>query len=213
VGAPGFAAQLLRANTGAQRYLTTAVVSPDGLFVVGLVPNTPTTNLFVFDPRGVDGCTGAPATCAPLWSAATDVLVPAAVAHHVAYVPSVTGLRAYDARGATNCSGNPKVCTPLWTGTDVRTDTSPAVANGVVYVAGSTANCDFVCLYDRHLYAFDAGGTTNCAAAHVCSPLWQYDEAGSGTPYGEPVIANGFLYAANAFTQDARGPTVFTVPE
>jgi hypothetical protein len=48
-------------------------------------------------------------------------------------------LRAFDASGTTNCSGTPKVCTPVWTNDNLFApiQSSPAVANGYVYIGGS----------------------------------------------------------------------------
>ena len=49
-------------------------------------------------------------------------------------------LYAFDAAGGMNCSGTPTTRTPLWTGaTGGPISSSPAVANGVVYV-GSEDN-------------------------------------------------------------------------
>jgi outer membrane protein assembly factor BamB len=88
---------------------------------------------------------------APLWTASTltSPRSSPAVANGVVYVGSGSylegKLRAFDAAGTRNCSGTPKTCAPLWTtsfGDDV--NSSPAVANGVVYVGS----------LDNKLYAF-----------------------------------------------------------
>src|SRR5499427_5493874 len=47
---------------------------------------------------------------------------------------------------------------------------SPAVANGVVYVGSN----------DHNLYAFDAAGVTNCSGTPTtCAPLWSATTGGS----------------------------------
>lgn len=63
-----------------------------------------------------------------------------AVVNGVVYTVSAGGiLSAFDAAGSTNCSGTAtaRMCTPLWTsapdGSGYVTNSSPAVANGVVY--------------------------------------------------------------------------------
>jgi outer membrane protein assembly factor BamB len=54
-------------------------------------------------------------------------------------------LYAFDAAGTTDCSGTPTFCLPLWTGsTGGGVDSSPAIANGMVYVGSE----------DGKLYAF-----------------------------------------------------------
>src|SRR5262245_1805845 len=62
---------------------------------------------------------------------------PLVVAKGIAYVGTGTNfLNAFSATGSTNCSGQPPVCEPMWRANlDVQTS-SPAVANGVLYVAG-----------------------------------------------------------------------------
>src|SRR5918994_2080769 len=105
------------------------------------------------------------------WSAHTDASIHSspAVVDGVVYVASWTDftantnrLYAFDASGTTNCSGSPKVCTPLWTASSGSgAVSSPAVANGVVYVTASL------------LSAFDAAGTTNCSGTpKSCTTVW-----------------------------------------
>jgi hypothetical protein len=110
--------------------------------------------LYAFDAAGVKGCTGrvigprpAAGTCVPLWSAATAPYYQGsapAVANGVVYIGAggsccVGFLVAFDAAGTMHCSGTPKTCTPVWT-SDTGFDpieSSPAVANGFVYVGDS----------------------------------------------------------------------------
>lgn len=118
----------------------------------------------------------------------------AAIANGVMYVSASDGnLYAYDASGSTNCSGTPTACAPLWTSSLGDTsgglsDTTPVVANGVVYVLSSSEVSPYT------LYAFDAAGKTNCSGTPtVCSPLWT---ASVNTAYaGNLTVHNGLLYA------------------
>jgi outer membrane protein assembly factor BamB len=142
--------------------------------------------LYAFDAAGNTKCSGAPKTCAPLWTA-TTIGVPssAAVAHGVVYVfvelPAEV-LYAFDGSGTRNCSGVPKACSPLWTATPAGSGGGfrpPAVANGVVYVSA-----------DQHLLGFDASGSVNCSGSPtVCAPVWTTPRDGLG-----PVVANGMVY-------------------
>ncbi len=64
------------------------------------------------------------------------------------------------------------------------TRTSPAVANGVVYVSSD----------DGPLYAFNAAGKTGCSGTpKTCSPLWTAP-AGVNYSNGAPAVANGVVY-------------------
>jgi outer membrane protein assembly factor BamB len=105
--------------------------------------------LYANDAAGA-GCSGAPPTCPPLWSATlNDPASPVAVANGVVYLQTehvadgglVNGtVLAFDAAGVTRCAGTPRSCTSLWsapTGADaVFSRAAPVVANGIVY-AGS----------------------------------------------------------------------------
>ena len=63
---------------------------------------------------------------------------------------------------------------------------SPAVANGVVYVGSG----------DDKLYAFDAPGNTNCSGMpRICSPLWT---APTGAAVdSSPAVANGVVFVGS----------------
>ena len=156
-------------------------------------------NLYAFDAAGVTGCSGTPKTCSPLWTGATGNAVNSspAVANGVVYVGSDDGnLYAFDAAGVIHCRGisGARSCTPLWTGaTGNAVQSSPAVANGVVY-AGSL---------DGKLYAFDAAGVTDCSgtsAARSCTPLWT-----GATGYyitSSPAVANGVVYVSSGESEE-----------
>ncbi|MEP6624382.1 MAG: right-handed parallel beta-helix repeat-containing protein, partial [Acidimicrobiia bacterium] len=93
-------------------------------------------------------------------------------------------LYAYDSAGTTNCSGVPKTCLPLWTATTGGAITSsPAVANGVVYIGSA----------DHTLTAYDAAGTTQCSGVpKTCSPLWTATTGGAVS--SSPAILAGVVY-------------------
>jgi outer membrane protein assembly factor BamB len=90
-----------------------------------------------------------------LWKAATGNEInisSAAVANGLVFIGSEDDkLYAFDAAGVQNCTPTfgPAICTPLWTApTGGFVDSSPAVANGVVYVGSN----------DGKVYAFALAG-------------------------------------------------------
>ncbi len=114
-----------------------------------------------------------------------------ALANGVLYVGSQDHkLYAFDQYGGSGtCSGSPKTCTPLWTAATggVIGESSPAVANGVVYIGSA----------DGKLYAFDAaGGSTTCSGSpKTCTPLWT--GATGGAIQGSPTVVNGVVYVGS----------------
>jgi outer membrane protein assembly factor BamB len=143
-------------------------------------------HLYAFDANGGDAkCTGAsPArTCSPLWKSEDIQTVESspAIAGGRVFVTSSLELAAFDAAGIENCSGSPKVCTALWTA-PVSFYSSPAVANGVVYVETT------------YLDAYDAAGKQGCVQT-VCLPLSSLEvDASTATT---PVVAGGMVYAGS----------------
>jgi outer membrane protein assembly factor BamB len=189
-------------------------------------------NLYAFDANGTIHCSGTPKTCAPLWTAPTGGPIAGsspAVANGVVYLSSRdTKLYAFDANGAINCSGTPKTCAPLWTAptgviaaAPVGVDSSPAVANGVVYI-GAVGGVSFsigfggsVGFAVDFLVAFDAGGNINCSGTpKTCTPLWTSNYA-IGQSQSSPAVVNGVVYigsgsgvgAGNLYGYDAAGTT------
>ena len=150
---------------------------------------------YAFSAAGTTGCSGTPKTCKPLWTATTRGAIESspAVVNGVVYIGSDdTKLYAFSAAGTTDCSGTRKRCKPLWTGTTGATGgpigySSPAVANGMVYVGSGASG-------GGKLYAFSAAGTTNCSGTpKTCKPLWTAvtDDASFWT---SPAVANGVVY-------------------
>jgi transposase len=145
--------------------------------------------LYAFDAAGVTNCSGTPKTCTPLWTVATSGATYAspAVADGVVYFSSVLyEFYAVDAARATNCSGVPKTCAPLWSFSteDSFINSSPAVANGVVYF-GSEAG---------QVYGLDAAGVSNCSGIpKECCPLWASSPGGFSVG-SSPTVVNGFIY-------------------
>jgi len=125
-----------------------------------------------------------------LWNTTGPVFAAPALANGVLYVSGRWDdgqLNALDARtGAV-----------LWTGGSGINFSSPAVADGMVYVGSN----------DGNVYAFDAAG---CGQA-TCSPVWTY-QAGSAvasspaTAYGMVYVGSddGFQYALDAATGALR---------
>jgi hypothetical protein len=147
--------------------------------------------------------------CAPLWTTASTGpgFIPGTgsplVVNGVLYVPG-TGdgaapnlggayVAAFDAAGKTGCSGTPTVCVPMWTTTGVPASVgntgSPAIANGVLYIA------------DGSLYAFDATGSAGCSGTpKACAPLWTAAMPGGGPTYAAPAVANGIVYVSTWYS-------------
>lgn len=115
------------------------------------------------------------------------------VANGVVYVGTSDGrVMAFDATGNTNCSGTgPKACQPLWsTSVSDRAITStPAVANGVVYIGTQFGFVD----------GYDAAGSTSCGGVpKLCSPIWE--SAHVGAIRSSPVVVNGKVYVGSTDT-------------
>ena len=192
--------------TGTTDYIASTPAVANGVVYVGSADG----NLYAF----AVGCAAGGATCTPLWTGATGDAIDSspAVANGVVYVGSLdASLYAFDAAGVTGCTGSPKTCAPLWTGAtgDHIMFSSPAVANGVVYIGSA----------DGNLYAFAVG----CAAGGAtCTPLWT-GATGSSID-SSPAVANGLVYVGSndgklyAFGLDHTAPVVtrpmpsFSVP-
>jgi hypothetical protein len=85
------------------------------------------------------------------------------------------------------------MCRPLWSGTiGASAEASPAVNNGVVYVAGS-----------KRLFAFSAAG---CGQS-VCAPLWRTTQlAGVEAFQGSgPAVSGGRVFIASSDTSVSIG--------
>jgi hypothetical protein len=136
-----------RIGTGNVARLTQARTYPAGAGVSApLIANgilyVATNKLYAFDATGAAGCSAAPATCNPLWTASTSggpTSGAPAVAGGVVYVGTVyDGLYAFDAAGSLKCSvsGTAKTCSPLWSapGPGFIGGGPPAIVNGVLFV-------------------------------------------------------------------------------
>jgi outer membrane protein assembly factor BamB len=187
----------------------------NGLVVQGGNPNpivyvgSSDGNLYAFDANGVQNCTISHGFkgCQPLWVGPTSTIYYSssigsspAVAGGVVYVgadtaASANNLFAFDANGPFDGKANCTIiqgtttwsCEPFWVGaTSGQVDSSPAVANGVVYVGADNG----------YLYAFDAIGMSGCSGTPVvCQPLGKVktnDAKGSS-----PAVSNGFIYVGS----------------
>jgi len=195
----GNVSQLTQARTyHAAAYLSAPLIANGVLYV-------DTGRLYAFDATGAAGCSAAPATCTPLWTAATAYFDGMTIAGGVVYVTDAEGVQAFDAAGSKNCSGTPKVCAPLWaTSTHISTGPvfqpgpgSPVVVNGVLYVPGYG---DGIPLSQGGAYvaAFDAAGSKGCSGS-ICVPMWTTTglPVSSGNSGSPAIGANGVLYIAN----------------
>ena len=154
----------------------------DGIVYVGSQTSFD-SNDGLLNAFAANGC-GAP-VCAPLWQgmAGKESILESspAVGGGFVYVGAFDGrLYAFAAGGCGHAT-----CAPLWTG-DLGSavfESTPAVANGVVYMVSQHA-----------LSAFDAHG----CGAPSCAPLWQaVDEKQFFN--GSPAIAYGRVYVALEF--------------
>jgi len=145
------------------------------------------------------GC-GQSLCTTPLWKSTSlaQIRDTPTVANGIVYVGSQTSfssndgkLNAFDADGCGQA-----VCAPLWqglAGPQSILESSPAVANGFVYVGA----------FDGKLYAFDADG---CGQA-TCQPLWT--AATGGTIESTPTVTHGVVFIgsddAKLYAFDADG--------
>jgi hypothetical protein len=151
--------------------------------------------LFAFDANGITGCTGAPTTCSPLWTAALSGTPQfdssPAVANGIVYAPSST-LQAFDAKGISNCAGTPKTCTPLWSYNVDVYNASHSVANGLVFIGSLSGSQSS----GFEFMAFDANGKVDCTGTpRTCTALWSGEASGV---LASPAIANGKVYVADS---------------
>jgi hypothetical protein len=180
------------------------------------------TEVVAFDATAVEGCSGSPPVCAPLWTAPVPVdggfpVRPLAVDGGLVYANRVRSdggvvhdIVAFDAGGETGCAGVPKVCVPIWATDPVIADaglTGATVANGVVYATSAhSTSCDpetTWCQMRQHVFAWDAAGSAGCTGTPVqCPPLLdrtiEFEIFFGQVRVYEPVVANGTLYVMEA---------------
>ena len=136
----------------------------------------------------------------PTWKSVSvaQILDSPTVKDGIVYVGSQTSptsndgkLNAFDANGCGQ-----SVCSPLWqgdAGPQSILESSPAVANGVVFVGS----------FDGKLYAFDADG---CGQA-LCQPLWTGPTGGSIE--SSPTVSHGIVFIGSddgkLYAFDANG--------
>lgn len=154
-------------------------------------------DLFAFDANGVTGCSGTPKICSLLGRAALsagNIVSAPAIANGVVYAnATVKPLVALDAAALTGCSSGE--CLPLWetyvSGTSSAPSVaSPAVANGVVFMA-----------FDQSLHAYDAIGEMGCVggppltSVKKCNALWMATTG--GYIQSSPAVVNGTVYVGS----------------
>ncbi len=181
-GCPSACTPLWTANLHDSIYGSPAVAYVAGRWIVYIGQH----ELFAFDA----------ATGALLWES-VDVGTGTSVSPAVAEVAGTWmvyfgadegGPWVFDANG--NAPGCPNFCGDLWGGGQSGSiRSSPAVANGIYYVAT---------YFTGILYAFDAAGVTNCISPHYgCGPLWSSGSNISGGIYSSPAVAYGRVYVGS----------------
>ena len=148
-----------------------------------------------------EGC-GTDFCVTPLWKSTslTQIVDSPVVADGMVFIGSQTSFDDNDGKlnafSAGGC-GQPE-CPPLWqglAGDESILHSSPAVANGVVYVAS----------FDHRLYAFDEDG----CGQPLCDPLWS--GLTDGTIESSPTVSGGVVYVGSddghlyAFDADGCG--------
>jgi outer membrane protein assembly factor BamB len=196
-GSPTNCQPLWTGSTGGEIVSSPAVAG--GVVYIGSNDN----KLYAFDASGRKRCSGTPKTCTPLWTGTTGERVGSspAVANGVVYVGSFDGkLYAFDATGRTGCSHAPKTCAPLWTSDTTGNIqlSSPAVANGIVYVNSYVMG-------SGRTFAFDAAGSTGCSGSpKTCAPLVTLFTNDFGI--SSPTVVNGRVYVASGTTLRVFAP-------
>jgi outer membrane protein assembly factor BamB len=158
-----------------------------------------------------DGC-GA-ATCDPLWKGQAPLMSNTpAVAGGMVFVdaqPVVQGGRALGVLEAFDLDGcGAPTCEPLWVGINFASgfESSPVVANGVVYVGKGPAT--FV---DSGVFTFDANG----CETRICDPLG-FAQTGPSQFYlnSTPAVVDGRVYMGSTETEsDQAGLYVWELPQ
>jgi len=200
----GNVSKLAQTGTYATNGNVTAPLIANGILYVA------TNRLYAFAAAGATGCSAAPATCTPLWTASTANFYGMTIAGGDIFVTDGEGVQAFDATGSENCTGTPKVCSPLWVTSTLFSPGlgSPAVANGVLYVPG-TGDGAAPDVGGAYVAAFDASGKKGCSGTPtICVPMWTTIgvPASTGNP-GSPAVAGGVLYIADGslYAFDAAG--------
>ena len=143
-GAPIVCARQFRALTTSSTQVSISAVAGDRLVVRGSNGSGGVTSLFAFDAAGIQGCSGVPKSCAPLWVSAlpaNDVFWGSAASASLLFVvsgPSSTAasLRVFDTHGAP-CAAPPASCSALGTlSLGEPYVTAPILTNGRVVVGG-----------------------------------------------------------------------------
>jgi outer membrane protein assembly factor BamB len=177
-GAPKVCAPVWIAPTTFGAGMRSSPAVSNGIVYVGADDGS----LNAYDAAGFTNCSSAsPRVCTPVWAAHFRFSISSspAIANGMLYIATSDGVvAAFDAAGSLGCSGAPKECQPLWVSQASGGQnflSSPAVANGVVYI-GSFHDVD----------AFDA--STGAPITHITTP---------GFVQSSPAIANGMVFVGS----------------
>ena len=158
--------------------------------------------LVAFDAAGVQGCSGTPRRCVAIWRAPTDAgdRTPGSGGRQAVREGHVQrrgqredGVARFRCRCLLHVSATVHAALER-AGEQLRT--SPAVANGVVYVRPGTAG----------FAAFDGAGNVGCSGSpKTCTPLVAWNT----TPdVSSPVIAGGVVYAIPPHTPSVHAALI-----
>jgi outer membrane protein assembly factor BamB len=196
-GTPRTCAPLWTDRTGSGTFPGDAVVSSPAVINGVVYIGDFLGNVSAFDAAGNTNCSGTPKVCQPLWAAGVGTnggtASSPAVVNGTVYIGDECNLQGNPPQPVCNnpphfYAINATTGARSWTaiGSAAAVSTSPAVANGVVFVGSG----------DGNLYAFDAAGSIDCSGTPTfCSPPWT---GGTGRGSGSsPAIANGKVYVGS----------------
>jgi outer membrane protein assembly factor BamB len=162
-------------NTGAPQMDASPVVGNGEVYVGGS-----DGYLYTFDV----GCASGGGTCTPAWKAHVGEsygpwIGSPATADGVVYISGYDNFYAF----AAACGSGGSTCTPNWTAA-IPVGTTPAIANGIVYVGSVTGDLSAAKLYALAVGCASGGG--------ACTPVWSHlVPSGVATA---PTVSHGAVY-------------------
>lgn len=172
------------------------------------------TTLHVYDAKGVEGCSGTPRTCSPLWTGTTDGMSPLVVGDTLFVYGGSNQIAAYEAFDTSGCSGSPLVCAPIRTydllsapcpGLTICSFTGPLVADGDTFYATYREQGDR--FWSSATVGFDIDGDQGCVTPTSC----QYTTSSSLGEAGGVAATGGSLFGGSGYTDIYTAASEFRV--